>query len=302
LLANDKLTDDGRWYRENLDSEEEQVHEDDEEAVEHDSFFGDNDIFEFGDEEDDTTFFPDFNDEDALNVHDAKDDSIDDGASADDLEDFQPLSRLMTQGGKDKSNNTPPLIASGTIVEKEEMDVKTTACNTTGGTMSTDPVAENIASCSKDQLSLPSATPRALFEPSTVRVTTTMEKSSKGLVQLSRAKYGGISSDSDVPLGKYLKNANVPRSATGLLHTLGSSKSRKRKSATVPSSVPKKPKIPVDLPEFGIWHKYGNIQSTENKPKIKQEVPSDYEYDPTGSSGAEVKGDSDYEQSSGGDE
>ncbi len=302
LLANDKLTDDGRWYRENLDLEEDQVHENDEEAVEHDSESDDNDIFEFGDEDDDMAFFPSSNDEDAPNVHDAQGDFIGDGVSADDLDDEQPVARLLTQGGMDKSNNIPLVIASGLRLEKETIDVKTTACNTTAGTMSCDPVAENIASSSKDQLPLPCATPRALFQPSTAKVTPTLEKSSIGLVSLSRAKYGSISSDSDVPLGRYLKNANIPRTATGLQHGLGTSKSHKRKSGTVPNVPPKKPKIPVNLPEFDTWHKYGNIQCPENKPKIKQEVPSDYEYDPTGSSGAEVKGDSDYEQSSGPDE
>jgi hypothetical protein len=193
------------------------------------------------------------------------------------------------------------------------VEVKTTVCNTSGGPMSSGPVTENMASSSKDQPSLPVVAPRALFPPPTTRVSRTMEKSSLGLVGLSRemrpptsqAKANGIYSDSDVPLATLLKRSKVPRSGSKPQSAQAIAKYCKRKTeefSRSSSESPKKelkPRQAVKLPEFGKkkkWNKFGNVPM--KKLKIKQEFPSDGEHDPTGSSGAEVKGDSDYEQSS----
>ena len=55
--------------------------------------------------------------------------------------------------------------------------------------------------------------------------------------------------------------------------------------------------LPPRNPFDGVqtWKKFKSIRLPLNKQKIKQEFTSDFEDDPEGSSGAEVKGDNDYE-------
>ena len=57
--------------------------------------------------------------------------------------------------------------------------------------------------------------------------------------------------------------------------------------------LPSKPRNPLDAEETAA--KFRIIQSRNIKRRIKKEVTSDCEDDPTGSSGAEIQGDSDYE-------
>ena len=141
---------------------------------------------------------------------------------------------------------------------------------------------------------------RSLFRSAPLLVTTTKSTSSNGVLSLSKqvglqipeVQSDGISSDADVPLSKlFIHNPKVhDRSASQPKPPTEATKKRK---LSMRPFAPLPPRNPLDAVQT--WKKFKSIRSPSNKQKIKQEFTSDSEYDPEGSSGAEVKGDSDYE-------
>ena len=161
-------------------------------------------------------------------------------------------------------------------------------------------VTEKKTSLTKDDPSLHARRSRSLFHTSLTKVTTTNEKSSHGLVSLSKevrprtpqVQSDGISSDGDVPLSKlFVHHPEDPRTS-GLLPKPPTNAPKKRKAPMHPF-VPPKPSNPLDV--IQTCKRFKTIQSKSIKRRIKQEPTTDYEDDPSGSSGAEIKGDSDYE-------
>ena len=155
-------------------------------------------------------------------------------------------------------------------------------------------------SLSKDEPSLHGRASRSLFRTVVTKVTTTNEKSSHGLVSLSKqvrprtpqGQSDGISSDGDVPISKLFSHHVEVRGGSGLQPKPPTNGTRKRKAPMHPF-VRSKPRNPIDVIET--CKRFKTIQTKSIKRRIKQEVTTDYEDDPSGSSGAEIKGDSDYE-------
>ena len=141
---------------------------------------------------------------------------------------------------------------------------------------------------------------RSLFRSVPTLVTTTKPTSSNGLLSLSKqvglqipkVESDGISSDANVPLSKlFIHNPKVhDGSASRPKPPMEATKKRKL-SMCLFALLP--PWNPLDAVQT--WKKFKSIPSPSNKQKIKQEFTSDFEDDPSGSSGADVKGDSDYE-------
>ena len=141
---------------------------------------------------------------------------------------------------------------------------------------------------------------RSLFRSAPPLVTATKPTSSNGLLSLSKqvglqipkVQSDGISSDADVPLSKlFIHNPKV--------HDANASRPKPPTEATKKCKLSMRPFIPSlsrnPLDGVQTWKKFKSIRSPSNKQKIKQEFTSDFEDDPEGSSGAEVKGDNDYE-------
>ena len=141
---------------------------------------------------------------------------------------------------------------------------------------------------------------RSLFRSAPPLVTTTKPTSSNGVLSLSKqvglqipkVQSEGVSSDADVPLSKlFIHNPKVhDGSASRPKPPMEATKKRK---LSMRPFAPSPPRNPLDAVQS--WKKFKSIRSPSNKQKIKQEFTSDSENDPEGSSGAEVKGDSDYE-------
>lgn len=300
LLANAKLTDEKRWYSENLDVEDRDVRDSEDEETPHNSIgegFSDH-VLE--DLEDDLNSIPAMSLQDALNVPNTTYDFVDDDAEADDPDELLRLAHLPEfQKDTDKvtCDNTPRTGLTRNTNENVVLNVKIVGDDTHGRTVTFDPITRNMTSATTDEPALPAVASRSQFQKCDLEVPTVMEKSSKGLVSLSnqvrprtvRTNSGGISSDSDVPLlqlgyknlpgGSRLRKKEPPRVMT------------KRKAPMLPF-LHDKPKNPLDAIENA--GKFKIIHLGSHKRRIKQEVSSDFEDDPTGSSGAEVKGDSDY--------
>ena len=143
-------------------------------------------------------------------------------------------------------------------------------------------------------------TSRSLFQSAPLLVITTKPTSSYGLLSLSKqvglqipkVQSNDISSDADVPLSKlFIHNPKV-HDGSASQPKPPTEASKKRKLSMRPFA-PSPPRNPLDAVQT--WKKFKSIRSPSNKQKIKQEFISDFEDDPEGSSGAEVKGDSDYE-------
>ena len=111
-------------------------------------------------------------------------------------------------------------------------------------------------------------------------------------LQIPKVQSEGVSSDADVPLSKlFIHNPKV-HDASASRPKPPTEATKKRKLSMRPFA-PLPPRNPLDAVQT--WKKFKSIRSPSNKQKIKQEFTSDSEDDPEGSSGAEVKGDSDYE-------
>ena len=110
-------------------------------------------------------------------------------------------------------------------------------------------------------------------------------------LQIPKVQFDGISSDADVPLSKlFIHNPKV-HDASASRPKPPTEATKKRKLFMRPFA-PSPPRNPFDGVQT--WKIFKSIRSPSNKQKIKQEFTSDIEDDPKGSSGAEVKGDSDY--------
>ena len=141
---------------------------------------------------------------------------------------------------------------------------------------------------------------RSLFRSAPPLVTTTKPTSSNGVLSLSKqvglqipkVQSEGVSSDADVPLSKlFIHNPKV-HDGSASRPKPSTEATKKRKLSMRPFAL-SPPWNPLDAVQS--WKKFKSIRSPSNKQKIKQEFTSDSEDDPEGSSGAEVKGDSDYE-------
>ena len=140
----------------------------------------------------------------------------------------------------------------------------------------------------------------SLFRSALTLATTTKPTSSNGLLSLSKqvglqipkVESDGISSDADVPLSKlFIHNLKV--------HDGSASRPKPPTEATKKRKLSMRPFAPLllwnPLDVVQTWKKFKSIRSPSNKQKIKQEFTSNFEDDPSGSSGAEVKEDSNYE-------
>ena len=85
------MTDEKRWYAENLDLEDRQVRETDEAEFSHDSIGGATANYDFEDLNDDINSCPALSLQDALNVPNTTYDFVDDDVSAEDPEDMLPV-------------------------------------------------------------------------------------------------------------------------------------------------------------------------------------------------------------------
>ena len=141
---------------------------------------------------------------------------------------------------------------------------------------------------------------RFLFRSAPPLVTTTKPTSSNGVMSLSKqvglqipkVQSEGVSSDADVPLSKlFIHNPKVHDGSAS--RPQPPTKATKKRKLSMRQFVPSPPWNPLDAVQT--WKKFKSIRSPSNKQKIKQEFTSNSEDDPEGSSGAEVKGDSDYE-------
>ena len=85
----------------------------------------------------------------------------------------------------------------------------------------------------------------------------------------------------------------IPRFMTEVHHDLSLlEEATKKRKLSIHPFAPSPSRNPLDAVQT--WKKFKSIRLPSNKQKIKQEFTSDFEDDPEGSSGAEVKGDSDY--------
>ena len=170
---------------------------------------------------------------------------------------------------------------------------------------------------------------RSLFGGSCTKETKTTLKSSHGLVSLSKETRSAVpeaepdeaSSDGNLPLFKLFKNHSgvpprhvktsskapiVPRNNLGCakvnIPTLDPKHppkdTKKRKAPMQPFSLsPRNKGLPAKTPldALGNWKRFKTIPSTSTKARIKDADAFKSEEDLSGTSGAEVKGDSDYE-------
>ena len=361
LLANAKLTDEKRWYAENLDLEDPQANESDNSEYSHNSSSSVRANYDAEHLDDDIDSGPPLG---TTNIHNApitEYDFIDDDVVGENVDNLLPIARYLNGDDMVNSDNIfrhgPTPIPKQTKVNSDEdllcsrktalpghkmqgllvknvqecnqhnpalasnpkqttkvpflddTDVlkgKTMEDGTNGGTRSPLHFTEKKASFTKEQPSLHGGASRSLFGTSPTRVTTTNLKSSHGLVSLSKqvrpltpqVQSDGISSDGNVPLSKlFIHHPKVhegntlrPRPPTNAL--------KKRKApmhpfARAPHRSRMQARNPFDVIET--CKRFKTIQTTSIKRRIKQEDTSNYEDDPSGSSGAEIKGDSDYE-------
>ena len=300
LLANAKLTDEKRWYAENVDLEDPQPRESDDPEYYHDSSSGAIPDLEAMHLDDDIAWSPPLTID---NVHDVpinEYDFIDDDVLVEKEDDLLPIARYLNGDGMVNSDNIlghgPTPITEDTVILGE----KTMGGGTKGITTTPSHVTEKKVSLSKDEPSLHGRASRSLFRTVVTKVTTTNEKSSHGLVSLSKqvrprtpqGQSDGISSDGDVPISKLFSHHVEVRGGSGLQPKPPTNGTRKRKAPMHPF-VRSKPRNPIDVIET--CKRFKTIQTKSIKRRIKQEVTTDYEDDPSGSSGAEIKGDSDYE-------
>ena len=141
---------------------------------------------------------------------------------------------------------------------------------------------------------------RSLFRSAPPLVTTTKSTSSNGVLflskqvelQIPKVQSEGVSSDADVPLSKlFIHNPKVHDGSAS--RPKPPTEATKKRKLSMHPFTPSPPRNPLDVVQT--WKKFKSIRSPSNKQKIKQEFASDSEDDPEGSSGAEVKGENDYE-------
>ena len=354
LLVTSKLTDEKRWYAENLDLEDSQPHESDDPEHSDDSSTDGITAYDaqhLHEDIDSGTFAMDNIPSASINEHEF--------GNTDDLEDkvnaFLPIAQLLNADGMD---NTPSILhptslptpESPTLKQEEHLPSSHTTAqhghkmagvsvedvdglrrqiplpmstlkqttklsfandtvhlkdnlimdHTTRGARTMLHYDGNKPPTSTKQLFFKGTASRSLFRSAPPLVTTTKPTSSNGLLSLSKqvglqipkVESDNISSDANVPLSKLFihnpkvhdRSASRPKPPTEV--------TKKRKLSMRPFA-PSPPRNPLDAVQT--WKKFKSIQSPSNKQKIKQEFASDSEDDPEGSSGVEVKGDSDYE-------
>ena len=357
LLANGKLTDEKRWYAENLDLEDLQAPSSNNSQ---DSNGFSSDV--------DADYNPELLD-DAIdsgpptwttNIHhgvgNEYDFLSDDDTAAENADDTLPISRYLNGDGLLNSQNILPSRVSptpqrprdsipcevktlketrGVPIDEDSTLLKGKKIEDDGleGTLSPLPglhFPRKNSSALKEQAPLHGGASRPLFGSSPKDVTRTNLKSSHGLVSLSKqvrpraaeAESDNVSSDGNFPLSTLFKNhSGIPPH-----HNLSSCKAKtalhikietavgngpsavgpthptepilKRKAVMQPFALsphqnPLHARNPLDAIEY--CKRFKTIHSTTIKRRIKVEDASNDEDGPSGPSGAEVKGDSDYE-------
>ena len=305
LLAKAKLTDEKRWYEVNLEAEDHDVPDSDEAESSHHSVGSALPECDPVDLDDDLNSSPSMSLQDGWKSPNHAFDFGEEGGDqeADEVVLAQMIRSRKTNGDVNCDDIPDPgltPITDETVVPPE----KRTGSDTNDGTMNSDPVTENVVSLTNDQGALLGNAPRCLFQTRAIEVPKIREKSSLGLVSLSKelrartqlTKDDGKSSDSDIPFHRlgFKKGAG----GAGLRDQEPPKVTRKRKTPMLPflSETPKNPLDAIDhAPKFKVVH-------SNHKRRIKKEVTSDCEDDPMESSGAEVKGDSDYALSTDPDE
>ena len=354
LLSTSKLTDEKRWYAENLDLEDPQLHESDDPEHSDDSStdgITTYDAQHLHEDIDSGTFAMDNILSASINEHDF--------GNTDDLEDkvdaFLPIAQLLNADGMD---NTPSILhpaslptpESPTLKQEEHLpsshamaqhghkmagvsveDVdglrrqilltmstlkQTTKLSfadntvhlkdnlimdhTTGGANTMLRCDGNKPPTSTKQPFFKGTALRSLFRSAPPLVTATKPTSSNGLLSLSKqvglqipkVESNGISSNADVPLSRlFIRNPKVHDGSAS--RPKPPTEATKKRKISMRPFAPSPPRNPLDAVQT--WKKFKSIRSPSNKQKIKQEFTSNFEDDPEGSSGAEVKGDSDYE-------
>ena len=353
LLATSKLTDEKRWYAENLDLEDPQPHEsDDPEHSDDSSTDGITayDVQHLHDDIDSGTFATDNIPSASINEHAF--------GNTDDLEDkvdtFLPIAQLLNADGR---VNPPTILHRASLptpefptlkqeehllsshataehghkmagVSVEDVDglrcqiplpmstlKKTTKLSFVDDTVHlkdnlimdhTTTGARTMLHCDGNKPPTSTKQPffkgtasRSLFRSAPPLVTTTKPTSSNGVLSLSKqvglqipkVQSEGVSSDADVPLSKlFIHNPKVHDGSAS--RPKPPTEATKKRKLSMRPFAPSPPRNPLDAVQT--WKKFKSIRSPSNKQKIKQEFTSDSEDDPEGSSGAEVKGDSDY--------
>jgi hypothetical protein len=298
LLAKSKLNDESRWYEVNLDVEEHDVRDADEAETSHQSTETAPPDVDGVDKDDDVESSPskslqdgwvapnhtfDFEDEDEV------------GEKVDDLESIADMSPTRKTHGDvncdDIHASGPTPIIDETVMPSENNVVS----DTNDGTMTSNPVTENVVAITEDKGPLSGNARQSLFQFSAIEAPKVKEKSSQGLLILSKEKVARMNGTKDD--GKSSDSDNVPLANLGLRKGAGGAWLRAKEAPNVPSKrkspmLPfhrEKPKNPLEAPEqherFKLLHPSVNKLL---KRRIKQED------DPTESSGAEVPDDSDY--------
>ena len=212
------------------------------------------------------------------------------------IEDVDGLRRQIPLPMSTLKQTTKLLFVDDTVHLKDNLIMD----HTTGGARTMLHCDGNKPPTSSKQLFFKGTALRSLFRSAPPLVTATKPTSSNGLLSLSKqvglqipkVQSDGISSDAHVPLSKlFIHNPKV--------HDASASRSKPPTEATKKRKLSMRPFAPSPpwnlLDAVQTWKKFKSIRSPSNKQKIKQEFTSDFEDDPEGSSGAEVKRDSAYE-------
>ena len=354
LLATSKLTDEKRWYAENLDLEDPQPHEsNDPEHLDDSSTDGITayDAQHLHNDIDSGTFAIDNIPSASINEHAFG--NTDD--PKDKVDTFLPIAQLLNADGR---VNTPSILhpaslptpESPTLKQEEHLlsshataehghkmagvsveDVDGLRCQiplpmstlkkTTKLSFVDDTVhlkdnlimdhttagARTMLYCNGNKPPISTKQPffkgtasRFLFQSAPPLITTTKPTSSNGVLSLSKqvglqipkVQSDGVSSDADVPLSKFFIHNPKVHDGSASRPKPPTEATKKRKLSMRPFA-PSPPWNPFDVVQT--WKKFKSIRSPSNKQKTKQEFTSDSEDDPEGSSGADVKEDSDYE-------
>lgn len=243
------------------------------------------------------------------------------------VEKFDNRNVNKTNGMSDPKGSTKePFLGCSTMA-----DGTTIEDGTIGGTSSPLHFTDKIVKSLKEQSCSHGGTSRSLFGTSMGKVMKGNLKSSQGLVSLSKqmrpqtpqALSDGVSSDGNLPLSTVFKNhSGIPprhillASKANVMAKVKSETMDVKVGAMEPTVAPKPPsstkrkapmhpfaripqnnlmqaKNPLDVIET--CKRFKTIQTSSNLQRVRKEATSNSEDDPSGSSGAEVKGDSDYE-------
>jgi len=316
LLANAKLSDEKRWYAENLDLEDPQPRESDD--IEYSGISSTDTPIDYNaeplDDDVDSGHAPQTGlSPTALLSRLSEYDFDDQDVAGENEEDLLPLARFANRDDMLKNDSIlhhgETSISRDFGVKKGDENVlskeNTISGSTKDGAKSQLRGKEKIASSSQEQpllSQLSGGASQSLFGTATTKVPVSGLKSSLALVSLSKEMKGGgrevetdrHSSDWDVPLAKLFQHQLGVEAGNTSKTKPPTECSKKRKASTPMLPFARGPaKTPLDAVEMA--KKFITIPRKVSKRKIKEESSTDGEDDLSGSSGAEVKNDSDYE-------